>query len=111
MEIIQWLKERDVTHFVVLFEKFPTHPHILSQINSCLSNKKITIVFHFLNEVNSFNDASGLIDKTTKLAPVDSIFFVDMVSVLTNVKYKSTKILNKNRVGMCFWQNYHLVPL
>lgn len=81
MKIIQWLRERDATHFVVVLERFYSNPRISSQINSLLSNEKITISFHTLNELNSLDDASRLVDETTKLAPIDSIFFVSMVSV------------------------------
>lgn len=86
MEIIQWLRERDAMLFIVVVEKLPTHPRISAQINTWTSNEKVTISFHIMNELNSLDDASRFIDGTVKLALIDSIFFVCMVSTIINAK-------------------------
>lgn len=80
MKIINWLRERDVSNFVVILEKFSSNSTISSQINRLLNDKNITISFISLDKLNSNDDADQLINETNKLAPLDSVFFVSMVS-------------------------------
>lgn len=83
MKIIQWLKERDASHFVVI-EKFHLSHGVSEKMDNLLRDKKIAISYKTFDELNSSEDAAQLIDETNKLAPIDSIFFVSMVSVPKN---------------------------
>lgn len=80
MKIIEWLRERDVSNFLVLIEKFSSNPRISSRVDNLLSNKNITISFQTLNQLNSLDDFVKVVAETNKLAPIDSVFFVSMVS-------------------------------
>lgn len=80
MKIIEWLRERDVSNFLVLIEKFSSNPRISSRVDNLLSNKNITISFKTLNQLNSLDDFVRVVAETNKLAPIDSVFFVSMVS-------------------------------
>lgn len=87
IKIIQWLTERDALHIVVVIEKFYSNARISSQINNLLNNKKVTISFKSLHKLNSLENAARLIDETNKLALLDSVFFVSMVSALKNRRH------------------------
>lgn len=92
MKIISWLRERGSTNFVVVGEKFSSGPKISSQINDLMSDEKMTICFKSLSKLNSSEDASRLIEETNRLAPLDSVFFVSMVSALQNHEIQVYKI-------------------
>ncbi|KAK7571972.1 hypothetical protein V9T40_014444 [Parthenolecanium corni] len=78
VKIIEWLRKKDASNFVVILEKFLTNPRILAQMNRLLSDKNIIISFKTLNMLNSQGNVDQLIAETSELAPLDSVFFVSV---------------------------------
>ncbi|KAK7602865.1 hypothetical protein V9T40_006839, partial [Parthenolecanium corni] len=78
LKMIEYLRKKDASNFVVILEKLSTNSRILAQMNQLLSDKNIIISFKTLNKLNSQGDFDQLIAETIQLAPLDSVFFVSV---------------------------------
>lgn len=81
INLIYWLKGKGATNFVVLVEKFPTKQRMSQLLNRLLADKKIIVSFKPLKQLTSVKDASQFMQETSKIAPIDSVFFVSLVSI------------------------------
>lgn len=81
INLIYWLKGKGATNFVVLVEKFPTKQRVSQLLNRLLADKKIIVSFKLLKNLISIEDATQLMEETSQVAPIDSVFFMSLVVI------------------------------
>ena len=66
--------------FVVILESLGAGLHVSHKMNRLVNKKKVVITFSSYQELDTIRDAENVILKASKMAPLEAVFFISLVS-------------------------------
>lgn len=82
LQVTEWLLSKGALYLTVVLDNFVLGSKVSSQLNQLLNHTKCKISFVPSLNVDGINGATRIIADAHKIAPVEAIFFVSLVSIL-----------------------------
>ncbi|KAL6953872.1 fatty-acid synthase system [Sarracenia purpurea var. burkii] len=79
-ELVEWLISKGARKFIASVDNFFLGSNISHRMNRLLNQKKATIILTTSQKTETLEDAENLVHEAIRIAPLEAIFFVSVVS-------------------------------